>query len=229
VTPKNEHAMLVEARRKARESDALRANLRKRKAQARGRAAMEAETAIRTVLDFWFGETPGEFRKAWFVKDDAFDAECRTKLGALTERAAKGELKTWLDSEDGSLALILLLDQMPRNLYRGTAHAFATDVAALAAARTTVAKGFDRALDPVARVFVYLPYEHAEDLAAQDEACALMEALPEAPWRANVVDYAHKHRAVIAEFGRFPHRNAVLGRDSTAAEVDYLARPGAGF
>ncbi len=229
MTAKNLHAQLEEARRKTREAEALRMNLRKRKAQARGREAAETEAAIRGVLDFWFGAAPGEFRKAWFAKDDAFDAECRAKLGPLAERAAKGELKSWLDTEEGSLALILLLDQAPRNLHRGTAQAFATDAMALAAARATVAKGFDRALDPAARMFVYLPYEHAEDLAAQDEACALMEALPETPWRANVVDYAHKHRAVIAEFGRFPHRNAILGRESTEAEKAYLAKPGAGF
>jgi uncharacterized protein (DUF924 family) len=229
MTAKNAHAQLEEARRKAREAEALRMNLRKRKAQARGRAAIEMEASIRSVLDFWFAGGPGEFRKAWFAKDDAFDAECRATLGPLAERAAKGELKSWLDTEEGSLALILLLDQAPRNLHRSTPQAFTTDAMALAAARATVAKGFDRALDPVARMFVYLPYEHAEDLAAQDEACALMEALPETPWRANVVDYAHKHRAVIAEFGRFPHRNAILGRESTEAEKAYLARPGAGF
>ena len=234
MTAKNDHALLMETRRKTREADALRMNLRKRKAQARGRAAIEMEASIRGVLDFWFGGAtgefrPNEFRKAWFAKDDAFDAECRAKLGPLAERAAKGELKSWLDTEEGSLALILLLDQAPRNLQRGTADAFACDAAALAAARATVAKGFDRALDPVMRVFVYLPFEHAEDLAAQDEACALMEALPETPWRTNVVDYAYKHRAVIVEFGRFPHRNAILGRASTEAEKAYLAKPGAGF
>ncbi len=229
MTVKNLHAQLEEARRKTREAEALRMNLRKRKAQARGRAAMEAEAAIRGVLEFWFAGEPGEFRKAWFAKDDAFDAECRAKLGPLAALAAKGDLKSWLDTEEGSLALILLLDQAPRNLHRGTAQAFASDAMALAAARATVAKGFDRALDPVARMFVYLPYEHAEDRAAQDEACALMEALPETPWRANVVEYAHKHRDVIAEFGRFPHRNAILGRASTEAEKAYLAKPGAGF
>lgn len=229
MTAKNLHAQLEEARRKTREAEALRMNLRKRKAQARGRAAMETEAAIRSVLDFWFADGLGEFRKVWFAKDDAFDAECRAKLGTLAERAAKGELKPWLDTEEGSLALVLLLDQAPRNLHRGTARAFATDALALAAARATVAKGFDRALEPVMRVFVYLPFEHAEDIGAQDESCALMEALPETPWRANVVDYAHRHRAVIAEFGRFPHRNAILGRASTEAEKAYLARPGSGF
>jgi uncharacterized protein (DUF924 family) len=229
VTRKGEHALAEEAKRKARAAEALRANLQKRKAQARGRTAKETDMSVRTVLDFWFGPKRGELRKAWFDKNPDFDAECRAILGPLVARAAKGELDAWLDTEDGSLALIVLLDQAPRNLHRGTPRAFATDVAALKAARTTIAKGFDRALGGVERVFVYLPFEHAEDLAAQDEACALMRTLPEAAWKAEVVDYADKHRAVIARFGRFPHRNAVLGRDSTEAEKTYLAQPGAGF
>jgi uncharacterized protein (DUF924 family) len=229
VSHKGEHALAEEAKRKAREADALRANLKKRKAQARGRAAQETEMSIRTVLDFWFGAEPGAMRAAWFEKNDAFDAQCRAILGPLAARAATGELDSWLDTEEGSLALIVLLDQAPRNLHRGTPSAFATDPAALKAARATIAKGFDRALGAVERVFVYLPFEHAEDLAAQDEACALMRALPEASWKARIVDYADKHRDVIARFGRFPHRNAVLGRDSTQAEKTYLSQPGAGF
>lgn len=229
MTRKGEHALAEEARRKAREADALRANLRKRKVQARGRAAQETEASIRAVLDFWFGPAPGEWRAAWFEKSEAFDAECRAILGPLAARAAMGEFDAWLDTEDGSLALILLLDQAPRNLHRGTPLAFATDSAALKAARATVAKGFDRALAPVQRVFVYLPFEHAEDLAAQDESCALFRALPETAWRARVVEYADNHRDVIARFRRFPHRNAILGRDSTEAEKTYLSQPGAGF
>lgn len=229
MTLKGEHALAEEAKRKAREAEALRANLRKRKNQARGRAARETEMAIREVLDFWFGVVPGELRKAWFEKNPDFDAQCRAILGPHAARAAAGELDGWLDTEEGSLALILLLDQAPRNLHRGTPPAFACDAAALKAARATVAKGFDRALEGVERLFVYLPFEHAEDLAAQDEACALMRALPEAPWKALIVDYADKHRDVIARFGRFPHRNAILGRDSTEAEKTYLSQPGAGF
>lgn len=229
MTRKGEHAQAEEAKRKAREADALRANLKKRKIQARGRAAQETDMTIRSVLDFWFGPAPGEWRAAWFGKNDAFDAECRSILGPLAARAAKGELDGWLDTEEGSLALVLLLDQAPRNLHRGTPLAFACDPAALKAARATIAKGFDRALGAVERVFVYLPFEHAEDLAAQDEACALMRALPDAAWKAQVVDYADKHRDVIARFGRFPHRNAILGRESTEAEKAYLSQPGAGF
>lgn len=229
MSRKGEHALAEEAKRKAREADALRANLKKRKAQARGRAAQETDMSIRSVLDFWFGPEPGAMRAAWFEKNAEFDAQCRATLGPLAARAAQGELDSWLDTEEGSLALVVLLDQAPRNLHRGTPAAFATDPAALKAARATIAKGFDRALGGVERVFVYLPFEHAEDLAAQDEACALMRALPEAPWKARIVDYADKHRAVIAEFGRFPHRNAILGRDSTEAEKTYLSQPGAGF
>lgn len=229
MTAKGAHAQAEEAKRKAREAEALRANLRKRKAQARGRAAQETETSIRAVLDFWFGPSPGEWRAAWFEKSDAFDAQCREILGPLAARAAEGALDCWLDTEEGSLALILLLDQAPRNLHRGTPGAFAGDPAALRAARTTIAKGFDRNMRPVERVFVYLPFEHAEDPAAQDESCALFRALPETDWKANVVDYADKHRDVIARFGRFPHRNGILGRDSTEAEKTYLSQPGAGF
>jgi uncharacterized protein (DUF924 family) len=229
MTRKGAHAQAEEAKRKAREAGALRANLRKRKAQARGRAAKETEMSVQTVLDFWFGPKRGEFRKEWFEKNADFDAECRAILGPLAARAATGALDSWLDTEEGSLALILLLDQAPRNLHRGTPLAFAADAAALKAARATIAKGFDRALGGVERVFVYLPFEHAEDLAAQDEACALMRTLPEAAWKAHVVDYADKHRAAIARFGRFPHRNAILGRDSTEAEKTYLSQPGAGF
>jgi uncharacterized protein (DUF924 family) len=226
---KGAHALAEEAKRRAREADALRANLKKRKAQARGRAAQETDMSIRTVLDFWFGAEPGAMRAAWFEKNAEFDAACHAILGPLAARAAKGELDSWLDTEEGSLALIVLLDQAPRNLHRSTPAAFACDAAALKAARATIAKGFDRALGGLERFFVYLPFEHAEDLAAQDEACALMRALPEAPWKPRIVEYADKHRAVIAEFGRFPHRNAILGRDSTESEKTYLAQPGAGF
>lgn len=229
MTHKGEHALAEEARRKMREAEALRANLRKRKAQLRGRQAAEDEAGIAAVLDFWFGPGRGAWRDAWFGKDPAFDAACREILGPWAARARAGELDRWLDTEDGSLALIVLLDQAPRNLHRGTQAAFDCDPAALRAARATIAKGFDRAMPGVARVFVYLPFEHAEDMAAQDEACALMRALPESEWKARVVDYADKHRDVIARFGRFPHRNASLGRADTEDEKIYLSQPGAGF
>ena len=181
------------------------------------------------VLDFWFGAEPGAFRQAWFERNDAFDAECRDRFGGICAQAAAGGLDRWGTTPEGALALVLMFDQLPRNIHRGTPSAFATDARALDLARRMVARGFDRALDPVARFFVYLPFEHAEDLGAQDEAVRLIESLPEAPWRDNVVKYARAHRDVIARFGRFPHRNAVLGRRSTEAEAAYLAEPGAGF
>jgi uncharacterized protein (DUF924 family) len=226
---KGPHAQAAEDRRVAAEAAALRANLRKRKLQARGREALADEAAVNGVLEFWFGAEPGAFRQAWFERSDAFDAECRDRFAATCAQAAAGELDRWGATPEGALALVLLLDQFPRNIHRGTPSAFATDAKALDLARRMVARGFDRALEPVARFFVYLPFEHAEDLGAQDEAVRLVEGLPDAPWRDNVLKYARAHRDVIARFGRFPHRNAVLGRRSTEAEAAYLAEPGAGF
>jgi len=133
------------------------------------------------------------------------------------------------DTPEGALALILLLDQMPRNIHRGTKLAFASDGQALALARRLVARGFDQTLPAVMRLFVYLPFTHAEELGAQDECVKLVESLPEAPWRANALKSAIAHRDVIVRFGRFAHRNAILGRVSTPEEQTYLAEPGAGF
>jgi len=226
---KGPHAQAEEERRRAAEAAALRANLRKRKVQARGREALADEAAIGDVLGFWFGAEPGAFRHAWFERNDAFDAACRDQFAATCADAAAGRLDRWGATPEGALALVLLLDQFPRNIHRGTPSAFATDAKALDLARRMVGRGFDRTLEPVERFFVYLPFEHAEDLAVQDEAVRLIEALPDLTWRDNVVAYARAHRDVIARFGRFPHRNAVLGRETTAAEAAYLAEPGAGF
>ena len=187
-----------------------------------------------TVLDFWFG-APGssEFgsaRKAWFMKDAAFDAAIRERFGALVERALRGELEVWGDEPRSSLAQILLLDQFTRNAFRGSARSFAGDARALAAASRMVGSRQDEALAPFMRAFVYLPYEHAEGLAMQDEAIRLFTKLvSEAPELADMLDYAHRHREVIERFGRFPHRNEILGRLSTAEEIDFIQRPGSGF
>ncbi len=230
---KGPHALAAEARRKAAEADALRANLKRRKLQLRGRAALADEATVASVLDFWFGspEDPlrDTFRDGWFKPDAAFDQECREKLGALATEAAQGLLARLGDTPEGALALILLLDQMPRNIHRGTPLAFASDGQALALARRIVARGFDQTLPPVMRLFVYLPFTHAEDPGAQDECVRLVESLPEAPWRKRALESAHAHREVILRFGRFAHRNAILGRASTPDEQDYLAKPGAGF
>ncbi len=233
TSQKGPQALAAEARRKEIEAAALRENLKRRKAQARGRQAMEDEAAIQSVLDFWFapeGEAEhGTFRRTWFEKQPEFDGACRTHFAALLRDARQGSLDRWAETAEGALALVVLLDQLSRNIHRGTPEAFAADAQALAVARRMVARGFDRVLAPVMRIFVYLPFEHAEDPALQDEAVRLMETLPDAPWRSEVVRFAHAHRDVIALYGRFPHRNAILGRTSTPAETEYLAQPGAGF
>jgi len=179
------------------------------------------------VLAFWF---PGPERdKRWFGKDAAFDAELRERFLPLYEEAASGQREPWKDTARECLALILVLDQFPRNLFRGAARAFATDSAALAAARVAVERGYDRSLAPVERLFLYLPFEHAEDLRAQDEACRLTEALNAYPETGDAHPYALRHREVIRRFGRFPHRNAALGRESTPEELAFIGTPGSGF
>ena len=181
------------------------------------------------VLDFWFADGPDCWRPAWFRRDDAFDAAIRDRLGALIEPALTGGLDGWATSAGGALALILLLDQCPRNLFRGHAAAFSGDAAAQRVARELLGRGGDLRLAPVQRVFTYLPFEHSEAVADQAISVAMFEALPARPDLTAAIDYAHRHHAVIARFGRFPHRNAALGRPSTAEEVAYLAQPGAGF
>jgi uncharacterized protein (DUF924 family) len=188
---------------------------------------------VRDILDFWFAEGPDAFRKAWFLRDDAFDTEIRTRFGALVTPAREGALDFWAASPEGALALFLVLDQFPRNLFRGSAEAFASDAHAQALARRVVLqRRLDLALTPTQRVFLYLPFEHAEDMAAQDLSVALFEGLRDHASLAapgGSIDYAWRHRAVISRFGRFPHRNAALARESTPSELTYLAQPGAGF
>jgi uncharacterized protein (DUF924 family) len=186
------------------------------------------------VLDFWFGAPDsaefGSARKAWFAKDDAFDASVRDRFGALIERALRGELEGWAESPRSALAQVLLLDQLTRNAFRGTARSFAGDARALAAASRMVGARQDEALPPFMRAFVYMPFEHAEGLAMQDEAIRLVARLvSEAPEHADMLDYAHRHRAVIERFGRFPHRNDILGRRATAEEIAFVQQPGSGF
>jgi len=186
------------------------------------------------VLDFWFG-APGSLvygkpRGEWFRKSDAFDAEIAQRFGPLIESALSGDLRHWDAQPEHALARILLLDQFARNVFRETPRAFAGDAMALAAARAMVDSGQDRALLAVQRSFVYLPFEHAEDLGLQDEAVHLFTQLAgEAPELESALDYAHRHHAVIARFGRFPHRNALLGRASTAEELAFLLEPGSRF
>ncbi len=188
---------------------------------------------IDDILGFWFEGGPDGFRREWFVRDDAFDAAIRTQFGAVAEQASDGAHDAWAATPEGALALLLALDQFPRNLHRGTPRAFASDGRALAVARDAVLRRqLDLGLRPTQRIFLYLPFEHAEALAEQDVSVTLFEGLRDhAPHNApgGAVEYAWKHREVIVRFGRFPHRNGVLGRASTPAELAYLSRPGAGF
>ncbi|HEY5323984.1 MAG TPA: DUF924 family protein [Caldimonas sp.] len=186
------------------------------------------------VLDFWFGAPDsaefGTQRKAWFVKDAEFDRRIVERFGPTIERALRGELDAWAQTPSGALARILLLDQFTRNAFRGDRRAFAGDAQALAAAIALVGSRQDESLPSVLRAFAYLPFEHAEGLAMQDEAIRLFTRLvATSPELASMLDYAHRHRLVIERFGRFPHRNTILGRRSTAEELAHIATPGTAF
>jgi uncharacterized protein (DUF924 family) len=181
------------------------------------------------VLRFWFGDAPVA-RAEWFRKDAAFDALIAERFGALIEQALRGALEAWADAPETAVARILLLDQFTRNAFRDTPRAFAGDAQALAAARAMVARGQDRALPPLRRAFVYLPYEHAENRAAQRESLVLHAALVrDDPSLASQETYARRHAEIIERFGRFPHRNLVLGRVSTDEELAFLQQPGSSF
>lgn len=186
------------------------------------------------ILSFWFGppSEPGhtEPRGRWFERDDAFDAECSQRFLALHTRAAEGALDDWRDEPRSALALVLLLDQFPRNLFRDTARAFDTDARAREVARHALARGLDVPLPPVWRWFFYLPFEHSESLVDQRLALSLFEALAlNDRHSGDVADYARRHHDVIARFGRFPHRNAALERESTPEERAFLEEPGSSF
>jgi uncharacterized protein (DUF924 family) len=178
--------------------------------------------AIRDVLDFWFAPSS---KAHWFEPSAGFDRVVAEHLGELHLRAASGDLENWQSCADGCLALCLLLDQAPRQLYRGKARAFATDAAALAVARLALAKGFNRTLPAEQRLFFYLPLMHSERLANQERCVALLRA---EELRDNL-RHAVQHAEVIRRFGRFPHRNAALGRASTAEEEVWLREGGAHF
>jgi uncharacterized protein (DUF924 family) len=183
------------------------------------------------VLHFWFGadESSGNRRKRWFAKDEVFDALIRSRFTALHEQAAAGALAGWKDDARSCLALILLLDQFSRNMFRASARAFATDALALETARHAVARDYDAGMRPVERMFVYLPFEHSESLADQQRSCELMQPLDVFAETDDSYHYALRHREIIERFGRFPHRNAVLGRASMAQESEFLKQPGSGF
>lgn len=169
------------------------------------------------IVRFWRDAGP----KMWFVKDDTFDGRCRG-FEAEHHAAARRELSHWEMDAEGALALLILLDQLPRNMFRNSPHAFATDPLAQAITMRAIERGFDAATDTDMRVFFYLPFEHAEDLALQERGVMLTEVMRNAEY----TRYAVLHRDIIARFGRFPHRNPILGRKSTPEELQYLAEGG---
>jgi uncharacterized protein (DUF924 family) len=179
------------------------------------------------VRDFWFSQPP----KNWFRKDAAFDDAIRTRFGATIDKAVSGGLREWdRPGPAGTLARILVLDQFTRNAWRGTPASFAGDALALAAAQALVDGGGDQLLTPQQRAFAYMPFEHAEDAAMQQRGVDLFTQLAaQHDGFSGTLDYAHRHRAVITRFGRFPHRNAILGRPSTQEEIAFLAKPGSRF
>jgi uncharacterized protein (DUF924 family) len=193
-----------------------------------------APTAAQAVLDFWFGApgspVHGTRRPEWFRKDAGFDAQIVARFGTLIERGLEGGLAGWGEQPPSALARVIVLDQFTRNVFRGTPRAFAGDTPALAAARAMVAQGRDLALPPEQRQFVYLPFEHAESMACQHESLRLFGALAhDVPDMADQLGWAQRHADVVARFGRYPHRNAALGRESTPDEIAFLRQAGSSF
>lgn len=182
------------------------------------------------IHTFWFQNDPRVFRSdPWFRKSDAFDDAIRTRFAQTVDAARDGVLDHWTATPRGTLALLLALDQFPRNIHRGSHLAFAGDAHARRIARAAIATGIEAGLTNVERAFLYLPFEHSEDIADQDESIRLFATIADDPQMPTILDYAERHRDVIRRFGRFPHRNAALGRTNTPAEAEYLAQPGAGF
>lgn len=183
------------------------------------------------VLTFWFGAAAerGKSRTEWFEKNPSFDDAIRARFLPMYEHAAAGHLLDWMQNTVDCLALIVLLDQFPRNMFRNSYRAFAADHLARESTRHALQQGFDRTLLPVERMFVYLPLEHSESLADQDLCLSLMKELDAFPETRDMHVWAEKHRVVIERFGRFPHRNVMLSRQSTPEEVEFLKQPGSGF
>ena len=181
-----------------------------------------SSASIDEILHFWFEELS---RKDWFRKDEALDSTIASRFGAIYHELSAGVPASWLETPEGVLAAIIVLDQFPRNMFRGDARAFATDEAALELAKRAIADGFDEKLTRDQRVFLYMPFQHSEDRDDQARAIALYAMLGKP---ANL-DFALRHQAVVDRFDRFPHRNALLGRASTEEERSFLTEPGSSF
>jgi uncharacterized protein (DUF924 family) len=182
----------------------------------------------RDILQFWCSENA---RPLWFEKDAAFDADIRARFGSMVHEALMGGFEEWRSSPDGALALLLLLDQFARNIHRGEAKAYLGDARARDVAAEAVARGFDHRYPFPDRVFFYLPFEHCETLANQDRFVALLEGCVRefGEIAAEYLEYAHRHRDIIKRFGRFPHRNEALGRETTEEEAEFLKGPNSSF
>ncbi|MBL4721709.1 MAG: DUF924 domain-containing protein [Alphaproteobacteria bacterium] len=185
---------------------------------------MKSDSLLDAVHKFWFGPPPYERREIWFKKDAAFDAEIRTQFGDHWAQASAGAYDHFAETARGRVALLILLDQFSRNLFRGEARAFSNDAKALALAKESVDNGHDMAVSKIERVFMYLPFEHNEDLADQHRMMALCANLPE-----RNLEWARKHLVIIERFGRFPHRNDALGRETTPEEAAFLTEPDSSF
>ena len=193
------------------------------------------------ILDLWFPDDRERANKMWWGKDPAFDAELRERFGPLLARAKAGELEDWAERASGRLALIILIDQFSRNIFRGDPETYAADAQARALTLEGLERGHDRELPLIQRLFFYMPLEHSEELEHQERCVALCEALAaeakadsslsedEVKTFVGFIDFAVRHRDIVARFGRFPHRNELLGRASTPEEVEFLTQPGSSF
>ena len=177
---------------------------------------------IDQILKFWFEDST---ETQWFEKDPEFDRQIENRFSQLVEAAAEGKLDNWLETPRGTLAYILLLDQFTRNIHRGSGKAFAADAKARAAAAIALEKSYDQGFSDKEKTFLYMPFEHSETLEDQERSVTLFTALGDD----RLTDYAIRHRDIIARFGRFPHRNDILGRKSTEAEQTFLKQPGSSF
>jgi uncharacterized protein (DUF924 family) len=174
------------------------------------------------VLDFWFKEIDSKY---WWIKDSEFDQLLATRFSLIHAKAAAGELASWRENAEGSLAEVVVLDQFSRNMFRDTPKAFAFDGMALTMAQTAIDKGFDKTLNAVQRSFLYLPFMHSESLYIHEQAVKLFSA----PELENNLEFELKHKVIIEKFGRYPHRNEILGRDSTSEELTFLGQPDSSF
>ncbi len=190
---------------------------------------MPYDACPETILQFWFGPVPHASRAEWFRKDAAFDAAIRERFGDAIALALEGGFGEWCSDAQGALARVLLLDQFTRNTFRDTPRAFAGDPLALATAVDAIGRGFDRSLDRFERSFLYLPFEHSEDAAIQRRSLELFGALAAEIGNRDQLGWAEKHAAIVRRFGRYPHRNAILGRASTPEEEAFLREPGSSF